>query len=111
MKFYHTPWRPNHLQDVLCQMHSGQWYGFNGEQTYDNLVIHGDYPKPTQEYLESELARFQAEYDAQEYARKRKLHYPEIGDQLDSLYHAGVFPKEMADKLKSVKDAHPKGAS
>ena len=24
---------------------------------------------------------------------------------------AGVFPKEMADKLKSVKDAHPKGAS
>ena len=34
--------------------------------------------------------------------------YPEIGDQLDALYHAGVFPKEMADKIKEVKEAHPK---
>jgi hypothetical protein len=34
--------------------------------------------------------------------------YPPIGDQLDALFHAGVFPQEMADKIKAVKDAHPK---
>ena len=48
----------------------------------------------------------QADYDSKQYQRDRI--YPPIGDQLDALYHAGVFPKEMADKLKAVKDAHPK---
>ena len=42
------------------------------------------------------------------YKDKRRFAYPEIGDQLDALYHAGVFPKEMADKIKAVKDANPK---
>ncbi len=37
--------------------------------------------------------------------------YPPIGDQLDALYHAGVFPQEMADKLKEVKEKYPKGAN
>ena len=39
---------------------------------------------------------------------KRLRYYPYIGDQLDALYHAGVFPKEMADKLKAVKDKYKK---
>tara|TARA_R100001126_G_C4818450_1_gene145475 strand:- start:459 stop:758 length:300 start_codon:yes stop_codon:yes gene_type:complete len=51
----------------------------------------------------------QAEYDAKEYQRKRVSEYPPIGDQLDALYHGGVFPKEMADLIKSVKDKYPKG--
>ena len=50
----------------------------------------------------------QAEYDAKEYQRKRVSEYPPIGDQLDALYHGGVFPKEMADLIKSVKDKYPK---
>ena len=48
------------------------------------------------------------DYAKVKYKDDRKIAYPEIGDQLDALYHAGVFPKEMADKLKAVKDAHPK---
>ncbi len=48
------------------------------------------------------------EYDAQEYARSRKPEYPDIGDQLDDLYHKGAFSDEMAVKIKAVKDAHPK---
>tara|TARA_Y100000593_G_scaffold94849_1_gene196599 strand:- start:9062 stop:9358 length:297 start_codon:yes stop_codon:yes gene_type:complete len=43
-----------------------------------------------------------------QYQRDRADTYPPIGDQLDALYHAGVFPKEMADKLKAVKDKYPK---
>ena len=42
------------------------------------------------------------------YRFERINNYPEIGDQLDALYHAGAFPKEMADKIKAVKDANPK---
>ena len=55
----------------------------------------------------------QAEKEKQEYLKvkykdDRRISYPDIGDQLDALYHAGVFPKEMADKIKAVKDANPK---
>jgi hypothetical protein len=41
----------------------------------------------------------------------RQSSYPSIGDQLDSLFHAGVFPEEMATKLQAVKDAYPLGDS
>ena len=51
----------------------------------------------------------QTENDAKEYQRDRAESYPSIGDQLDALYHGGVFPKEMADLIKSVKDKYPKG--
>jgi|DEB0MinimDraft_4_1074332.scaffolds.fasta_scaffold61859_3 hypothetical protein len=42
------------------------------------------------------------------YRKVRRSLYPDIGDQLDSLYHAGIFPTEMANKIKSIKDAYPK---
>ena len=48
------------------------------------------------------------EKDKVRYRFERASNYPAIGDQLDALYHAGVFPKEMADKLKAVKDKYPK---
>ena len=63
MKFS-PAYRPNHIQDVLCQMHRGQWFGFEGEQVYTNLVIHDDTKeKPTKAFLESELTKMQGEYD------------------------------------------------
>ena len=65
-----------------------------------------DITQPTQAEIDAEIARLQAEYDAVQYQRDRK--YPPIGDQLDSLFHAGVFPEEMAAQLQAVKDAHPK---
>jgi hypothetical protein len=64
--------------------------------------------KPTEAEIEAELIRLEAEYDAQEYARNRKSDYPDIGDQLDALYHAGVFPANMAARIKETKDKYPK---
>ena len=49
-----------------------------------------------------------AEYDAQAYARSRKIEYPDIGDQLDDLFHKGVFSTEMAATLQALKDKYPK---
>ena len=51
----------------------------------------------------------QAERDSTKYKRDRANEYPPIGDQLDALYHGGVFPKEMTDILKAIKDKYPKG--
>jgi uncharacterized small protein (DUF1192 family) len=61
--------------------------------------------------IEAEIARLQAEYDAKAYARSRATEYPPIGDQLDALFHAGVFPEEMAAKIQAVKDKYPKGGA
>jgi hypothetical protein len=55
-----------------------------------------------------EVDRLQFEYDAQQYARARVQEYPSIGDQLDALFHAGVFPPEMAAQIQAVKDRYPK---
>jgi hypothetical protein len=42
------------------------------------------------------------------YTIKRRNEYPSIGDQLDALFKAGVFPEDMAAQIQSVKDKHPK---
>lgn len=56
--------------------------------------------------VDKRKAVLQVEYDAQAYTRNRV--YPPIGDQLDALYHGGVFPSDMAAKIKKVKDDNPK---
>ena len=64
--------------------------------------------QPTEEEIQTELTRLQAEYDAKAYQRNRKPEYPDIGDQLDDLFKAGAFSTEMAAKIQAVKDKYPK---
>ena len=47
--------------------------------------------------------------DPNAYKFSRVSEYPTIGDQLDALYHAGVFPDDMAAQIQAVKDKYPKG--
>jgi hypothetical protein len=49
-----------------------------------------------------------AEIAKTEYRRHRAAEYPTIGDQLDALFHAGVFPAEMAAQIQAIKDRYPK---
>ena len=46
--------------------------------------------------------------DPNMYKRQRQMEYPSIGDQLDALFHANVFPAEMAALIQAVKDKYPK---
>jgi hypothetical protein len=55
-----------------------------------------------------ELARMEQEAANNAYKSSRELLYPSVGDQLDSLFKAGVFPSEMAEQIQAVKDAIPK---
>tara|TARA_R110000744_G_scaffold364967_1_gene473643 strand:+ start:1127 stop:1417 length:291 start_codon:yes stop_codon:yes gene_type:complete len=43
------------------------------------------------------------------YQENRVAEYPPIGDQLDALYHAGVFPATMTASIKAIKAKYPKG--
>ena len=49
-----------------------------------------------------------AENNLKQVQNERKSRYPSIGDQLDALFHAGVFPADMAAKIQAVKDSYPK---
>lgn len=66
--------------------------------------------QPTEAEIAAEVVRLQTEYDAKAYARSRAAEYPAIGDQLDALFHAGVFPADMAAAIQAVKDKYPKGS-
>jgi hypothetical protein len=48
------------------------------------------------------------ELQAPTYRELRAAEYPSIGDQLDALFHAGVFPPEMAAQIQAVKNKYPK---
>ena len=102
----------DHIEDVLVDLHSGQWFGWSDtkNKVYANLIIHDtSKDKPTEKELTDALAKQQSDFDAQAYARARKQLYPEIGDQLDDLYKQGAFSADMAAKIKKVKDDNPKG--
>jgi len=62
----------------------------------------------TEAQIAAELVRLQAAYEAKQYQRDRAGEYPAIGDQLDALFHAGVFPEAMAEIIQAVKDKYPK---
>ena len=60
----------------------------------------------TLEQIQEEQKRLQAEHDLAEYQRTRASEYPSIEEQLDALYHAGVFPPYMADRIRAVKEKY-----
>lgn len=79
--------------------------------TYDgiNWMDIAESKRPSREEVEAEIARIQTVVQpTDEYRKNRALSYPSIGDQLDALYHAGVFPAEMAEQIAAVKSAYPK---
>ena len=57
--------RPSELQDYLCSLHEGQWFGFNNkEHTYANLIIHdSSKTKPTEQECIDGLAALQKTFD------------------------------------------------
>ena len=60
--------------------------------------------------VEIDQALIDSWIDPDEHKYQRMSEYPDIGDQLDALYHAGVFPEDMANKIKAVKDKFPKNS-
>ena len=60
--------------------------------------------------IEIDESAVNAWVDPEAYKNQRVREYPPIGDQLDALFHAGVFPQEMAAKIQAVKNKYPKGS-
>jgi hypothetical protein len=85
------------LAEVTFEVHSDlQWVDASDDcqvgYTYNDGVFSNPNPSPI----------------VRTYAEKRVREYPSIGDQLDALFHAGVFPEEMATQIQAVKTKYPK---
>ena len=67
--------KPQHIEDVLVHLHSGQWFGWSDSKNkvYDNLVIYSSDEKPTREWLETELKSQQDAWDAEQIAKQERL--------------------------------------
>jgi hypothetical protein len=97
------------LSDALFSLYEGCSYVLK-DNDYEQLEWNDTIPKPSKEELESEIVRLKEEWTDKQYQRLRAPEYPPIGDQLDALFHAGVFPPEMAAQIQAVKDKYPKGS-
>ena len=59
--------------------------------------------QPTEEEIQAEITRLQAEYDANEYQRQRASEYPSWQKQLEKIYDDGIdaWKTEMVDPIKA----------
>ena len=77
--------------------------------SYDGLEwVDETQTKPSEDEIAQKIEELKAEHERTQYQRQRAPEYPSIGDQLDALFHAGVFPPEMATQIQAVKDKYPK---
>jgi len=77
-----------------------------GDKAYDkdNNLLNLD-----ETVVKTEEDKLQAEYDAQEYARKRKAEYPPMADYLDAVVKNDDTQKQKyIDDCKAVKEKYPK---
>ena len=99
------------IRSLFQEKYPTKEFSFTGDsEDVSSITLSKDGSKLdiTQAQVDERKAVLQAEYDAQAYARTRETFYPPLGDQLDDLYHAGVFSADMTAKLKKVKDDNPK---
>ena len=102
------------LEDYLCSLHSGSWFGFNNlngneaNKTYANLVIHSDDVKPTEQECTDGVAALQTAYDALEYSRLRKAKYDLLNQ--DEMRYDDLVNNTTTwrDGIAAIKAAHPK---
>jgi len=76
---------------------------------HNNSVTWINYENPpiTDKQILAEQQRLQMIDDWHEYRRNRAAEYPTIQEQLDALYHAGIFPPEMSARIRAVKEKYP----
>lgn len=62
--------------------------------------------RPTDEEIQAEIDRLEAEYEAKEYQRLRETEYPSYADQFDMIFHEGIDAWKA--KIQEVKAKYPK---
>ena len=92
---------------LLSLQPNGQWT-FTDVDDFSTLTWHtSEVTQPTKEECEAEIKKLDDNYVSKEYQRQRQYEYPEIGEQLDYIYHNGI-EKWKTDIVDPVKTKYPK---
>ncbi len=83
-------------------------YAYEADGSQDAWIKPGLVPVTDEQVEEIKQQKEQEFLDSLTYQQKRVAEYPSIGDQLDALFHAGVFPSDMAEQIQAIKDKYPK---
>jgi len=76
--------------------------------SWDTGEVKSNVVQPTEEELATELARLQADYDAQAYARNRKAEYDQL-NQFEMMFDDDRdSTTTWVDKINEIKGRHPK---
>ncbi len=104
-----TTGKPDHIEDYLVTVRTGQWFGWSDSKNkiYANLIVHDGGSKPTEQECTDGLSQMQTEYDALDYARKRKSEYPSIEELVVALYDTDD-KAAIETKRAEVKAKYPK---
>jgi hypothetical protein len=100
--------RPNHIEDYLVRVRTGQWFGWSDSKNkvYANLIVHDDGSKPTEQECTDGLTQMQTNFDSKEYARKRKAEYPSIEDCVHAILDDDLENLQILRQV--VKEKYPK---
>ena len=102
-------------QTALSKLYPNSKWVWRGDE-YNGLEwLDENQTKPTEQEILDKQIELQTEYDNNQYQRDRASEYPQIGDQLDKLWHSinadDTLKTQFADfynTIKAVKDAYPK---
>jgi len=83
-------------------------FSVNGEGIHWNTVENDGVACPTQAEIDAEVIRLQAEYDSQEYARKRKAEYDQLNQFEMQFNDDRDGTTTWVDKINEIKARYPK---
>ena len=86
--------------DAILKLVGGS---ISGNMDGSNMSYDDGQTPPTEKEIDAEIKRQEEEYDAQAYARNRKLEYPDWRTQLNKIYDDGLtkWKSEMIDPVKA----------
>jgi hypothetical protein len=78
-------------------------------EDYNQITWYNNTPVISKENIQAKQAELQADFDAKQYQRDRKIKYPTWQDQMDMMWHDKKDgTSTWQDAIQAVKDANPK---
>ena len=96
----------SYIMSALLELKPGAEWTVRGYNYSDLEWLDKSQTKPTDQEIEEKIAEIKYQEEINVYQEKRKLEYPDWGDQLDQIYHSGI--DVWKSDIKTIKDKYPK---
>jgi hypothetical protein len=96
------------ILDAIISLQPDYKVSVNNSNDKENFEVEWyDYTPISKADIQAKYDELITKYNNSDYARKRKLEYPSLEDQLDYIYHNGIT-KWKSDIVKPIKEKYPK---